>query len=290
MNSKFPGNRFKTIAAITVVCLFMFSNTALADSRRRQILAFNVIGTSIFTCAAAAVQGNLKDYKDVLAALGYGALGGYGFFESRNTIGRGHVAEGVALSYLSSSVVENVSLGENPLAYLRYGTGPLELRLATPLAWRPNAWISLDADPIEVATFALFCTKIDEIGFKDGLIYGIENEEILSDEIYAEDPEDLEGSTLGRHIIIERRYLDRKIVWRHEAIHVTQNIQYGSIFARPQKWFESDRENDDETRIIGLGYRLEWVALVEHLVERNLFKYDDRWSEFEAYELATDRD
>lgn len=248
-------------------------------------MAINILGTSIFTCIAGAIQGKFTDYKDVLAALGFGALGGYGFYESRKIVGRGDVAEGVALSYLSSSVVENVSLGENPLAYLRYGTGPLEVRLATPLAKRPKAWISLETDPIELLTFGYFCTKIDEIKFRDGLVYGIENEEILTEEFYTNEPADTHGSTIGRFVIMERKHLDSQTVWRHEAIHVTQNLQYGSIFARPGEWFK-DTGDDDETKIIGVDYRLEWFAFGENVFEKNCFDYEDRWSEVEAFELS----
>ena len=265
-----------------------------ASSCKSTIRNTNVVATSLLTMANTWVKrGRAFTVKDAARSLFYGGIGGYGFYKAKEAAGRDNVHTGVALAYLSSSIVENTIYGENPLAYIRYGIGPAEFRFSTPLADNAAAFTTFEFDPVEATTVALNAGNVAEWGVKDGILYGVSKDNLESDDlpvVYAQ--------VGGRHIILDKDHADQDYTWRHESIHVVQNIQYQSFFAVRSEQIKKSRigsylpgyESNSSSNSSGLNWvdadvRFGWFHLPVSLVS-DAGDYAQRWDELEAAQMG----
>jgi hypothetical protein len=282
-------NRFipALIAALLLSTLSINANAASCESTIRKT---NIVATSLLTMANTWVRkGRSFTLKDAARSLVYGGIGGYGFYKAKATAGRGNVKSGVALAYLSSSIVENVIHDEHPLGYLRYGIGPAEVRFSTPLANKAPAFATFEFDPVEATFMAVSASNVSEWGIKDGILYGVSKDNLESDDlpvVYAQ--------VGGRHIIIDKDHTGQEHTWRHESIHVLQNIQYQSFFAvrseqiQNRFGFGSRLPGDNYDK--GLNWvdtdlRFGWFHMPMALVT-DQGDYEKRWDELEAAHLG----
>ncbi len=209
----------KSVVAILVI----HSSTACALPAESEIQQGNIIATALTAVVTAAIQDKIHTPADLFKALFWGAAAGHGFYHAKRTIGNGHIEQGLALSYLSSSVAENASLGEHPFAYLRYGVGPFEVRARTLLAKNRAAPFSLDVDLFSVVTALGVWLDTGSLSVRRGMLYG-------TTDSMSNVSDDTAGYASGRTVAF-RSVTDGQAV-AHEAIHVAQNIQLSSFMAR----------------------------------------------------------
>lgn len=281
---------FLLIFSVITATISVKANASSCDSTIRKT---NVVATSLLTMANTWVKkGRSFTIKDAARSLFYGGIGGYGFYKAKEAAGKDNVQTGVALAYLSSSIVENTIHDENPLAYIRYGVGPAEFRFSTPLAKNAAAFTTFEFDPIEATTVALNVSKVDKWGIKDGILYGVSKDNLESDDlpvVYAQ--------VGGRHIIIDKDHTEQEDTWRHESIHVIQNIQYQSFFSVRSEQIKKSRigsylpgYESSSNRSSGLNWvdadvRFGWFHLPMALVTDS-GDYSQRWDELEAAQMG----
>lgn len=286
-------DRFVLFLLVSLVSSTL-SFEANASSCKSTIRKTNVIATSLLTMANTWVRkGGSFTVKDAARSLLYGGIGGYGFYKAKEAAGKDNVQTGVALAYLSSSIVENTIYDENPLAYIRYGVGPAEFRFSTPLADNADAFTTFEFDPVEATTVALNASKVDKWGVKDGILYGVSKDNLESDDlpvVYAQ--------VGGRHIIMDKDHTEQEHTWRHESIHVIQNIQYQSFFSVRSSQIKKSRfgsylpgvDTSTESKSSGLNWvdadmRFGWFHLPMALVS-DAGDYEQRWDELEAAHMG----
>ncbi len=270
--------RFFLVLFVFVMISHVNVRSAKAQSRS-EIACFNIVGTGLVSAFASVILGKIDNAKDFLKVLGVGAAGGLTFLTAKTLIAEGQVEAGVALSFLSSSVVENVTIGEHPLSFLRYGVGPLELRISTGLSRRPRSHIALEADLAEVPLFLYFLHKADRIQFRDGILTGIVDDSTI--DVFGFKAG---GVSPGRTVLLARPSFGDQQLWRHEVIHVSQDIQFGTWLVRARLFKQSSKTNSRPKKFT-FGYRFGWVLLSRIMVDE-AWNHADRWVEVEARTLA----
>ena len=259
----------------------------------------NVLATGLFSVANAWVnKGRAFTLGDAARSFVAGGIGGYGFYKSKQMAGRGDVANGVALAYLSSSVVENVINDENPLSYFRYGIGPAEVRVSTPLAKDADSFATLEFDPVEAVQMLVSSGNVADWKVKDGIMYGVSKDNLESDDlpvVYAQ--------AMGRHVVFDKDHVFYDTTWRHEAVHVIQNIQYQTFFgvryskakeklgfSRNSDFGHSGHDHDHDSHGGGLNWidadmRFGWFHMPVALLSDG-GDYSQRWDEYEAAHMG----
>ena len=232
--------------------------------------AANAAVTSLATLASRLVQGEVRSSDDVALALGAGAVSGLGFYEAKSLAGRGHLGLGLALGYASASLAENVSEGEHPLGAIRYGLGPLDVRVRTPLARSPRAVAVLEVNAAALASTAV----LPFLGYRPDLEAGALVFRRPRDVL--EGAPDRLGFALGRVIALDTERAD---VVAHEAVHVVQALQIGAVTPGYRIGLE--------VGAVPLALQADWGLAAMgalHLV----VPYEQRWTEVEAFSLVPD--
>lgn len=271
----------KTTGAVLVVALLLPAPAARAASETE--IAFANVGiTAAITLFRGWLEGTVRDRESALRVLGYGAVGGAGFYAGKRLAGDRQISAGVAVTWLSNSVVENVAVGEHPLAYLRYGVGPLDLRIATGFARTRRGSLLLDFNAYQTVAFANTLADGDDLGFRHGIFYTRSNSSLG---LIAGTDFDIAGLAYGRHVVFAPGLgaRDNDFVWRHEAVHVMQSIQMGAVSYEPYQNLFAKAPSEQFIRIGGV--RIEGISLINDLATQDL-AYENHWQEIEAYRIA----
>jgi hypothetical protein len=274
-----PFRRLITAALLLAACA---GNTYAAD--RSKIRTLNIGVQAVMTLVSGAVQGKIHRVSDVARCLGSGAVAGYGSYEAKTFVSRGHVQRGWLVANVASSVSENAAAGRNPVSQLGYTVGPIRLRFAVPGLDRDgDAYVYLDASVYEMATLVRSFQDNDRIRFRSGL-FAFERDTLYP----AEDGiGPFTGTTWGIYPAVWTGAGEK--VWHHEVIHAIQSLQ-GAAVDPPFRMFtwHPARRTSGARR----PFRFEYLQLGLVNLGRDLIEgredYQDRWTEIEAYRLAED--
>ena len=260
----------RTIA--TVLLLVALPEQA-AD--RQKIAALNIASTSLVTWAGCLVHAKLTRMPPRHArCLAAGAAGGVGFYQAKRMAGDGHITTAWLLANLTSSVVENTTAGEHPLARVGYSVGPLRMRLATPFDRNHESLLDIDLNAAEVIYLARAVNDADDVDIRDGMIWYETDDPDVDEEGRV-----VHGFTWGLVPGVWKGAA--RSVWNHETVHAVQALQLDSV--EPPA-LTLDRER----RPVRVRYlRLGALNLADNL-SAQLVPYDERWVEIEAYRFAED--
>ena len=262
------------ILTIFVFTLFTFSPMNIHASSETAIKAINVIGQGVGTLLRGIIQGKVKNLKSAGKMLFWGSVSGYGFYEAKRIIGKGHVTEGVILANIAASITENTARGDNPFSYLGYTIGPARIQIATPLAGKNKALFNIQISPRDIIGIANVLKWSDSASFRNGMIT------FEADESYRGNAR---GWALGMYPTVVAGVPEH--VFYHESIHVVQYIQTMSLSPQPLNCL-LDRGIE--------GKKLFNISLMNFnyasiLTKISLNEEDPRltnWHEVEAYALA----
>lgn len=269
-----PMRRIGRIGRIVAILLLAIPAQA-AD--REKIAALNIAGTTAVTYLGCLVHAKLtKTVPKHARCLAAGAVGGAGFYQAKRVAGNGHITTAWLLANLTSSVVENTTASEHPLARLGYSFGPLRLRVVTPLDEKKESLLDIDINAAEVGYLARAFLDADDVDLRDGMIW-YETESPSVDE----QGRAVHGYTWGLFPGVWKSARDE--VWHHEAVHAVQALQLDSV-EPPALTLDRERRS---VRVRHL--RLGLLNLTDNLGSQ-LLPYEDRWFEIEAYRLANDRE
>lgn len=274
----------KQVVAAQLVVASLTSTSVYAEGHHHNHYAMqNMLGTALLTVVTGYFKGDIHSWRDVSRYALSGAISGYGFYQAKEWIGQGDEDKGVALGYLSASLLENTTLGEHPLGFVRYGAGPIEFRLATPFAKNKRAWLTLDIDAVETAYAIKNLYGSDSVGFRYGAMYGITDQEINNGSTRTR----ARGVALGRSIKLHEDYAYLgSSTWRHEAIHGIQALQFSSLIDAGRHYsYETLDTKQDDTRLFSVGLRGDLVYGA-FTVGQSLVNYRDQWSEREAFGMT----
>lgn len=236
---------------------------------RAELVAANVGITGLMALARGVATGNVKSVPDGLVVLGTGAVAGFGFYEAKRLIGQERQATGTALAFASASVVENVASGEHPLGYVRFGPGPFDVRVRTPLARLGGPPVRLEIDPLASAGLFLPLFSTYEMGWCGVTLCYATPANPGAPEIW--------GHAVGRLLLLSGDV--DVMVETHELIHYVQALQISAVTPY------------GTANALGLGgpewnvdLRLDWLYGL--LGATSTFQdYHERWSEIEAHSL-----
>lgn len=268
-------------ARIIVLFVFVWSIFFLAPAHQKaasenSLRLYNVAGQATFTLLKGVIQGKVKTFKDVTKMLFYGSVSGYGFYQSKKMIGKGHITPGVLLANLSASISENTALGRHPLSHIGYTLGPARIEFATPFAHEPAAIVNLSVIPRELAGFVSCLKEGSRLSFRNGMFVFTAAEGIQ--------PRAL-GWTRGMYpTVLENHQSD--YVYNHETIHVVQNIQAMSL--SPEPLVSSERGfGQSKPRLFSFnGIRMNFLGLGMDLFAEKVQSYATNIYEVEAYHFA----
>lgn len=236
---------------------------------RAELVAANVGITGLMALARGVATGNVKSVPDGLVVLGTGAAAGLGFYEAKRLIGQERQAVGTALAFASASVVENVASGEHPLGYVRFGPGPFDVRVRTPLATSAGPPVRLELDPFGAAGLFLPLFSTYEMRWCGVTLCYVTPANPANPEIW--------GHAVGRLLLLSGDV--GVMVETHELIHYVQALQVSAVTPY------------GSARALGLGrpdgsvdFRLDWLYSMLGLAS-SLQEYHERWSEIEAHSL-----
>lgn len=265
--------RFTKAAAIAAALLHIPAHAA----DRQKIAALNVASTSLVTWAGCFVHAKLtKTPPRHARCLAAGAVGGAGYYQAKRLAGDGHITTAWLLANLTSSVVENTTAGEHPLARVGYSFGPLRLRLATPFDRARESLLDVDVNAAEVGYLARAVIDADDVDIRDGMIwYETENPQV------DEQGRALHGYTYGVYPGVWMHA--RSDVRSHETVHAVQALQLDAV-EPPALVLDRERR-----RVRVRHLRLGLLNLADNAGSQ-LLPYEDRWFEIEAYRFAGDRE
>jgi hypothetical protein len=262
-------------AAAAAALLYLALPLHAAD--RQKLAAINVASTTLVTWAGCLVHAKLtKTPPKHARCLAAGAVGGAGYYQAKRMAGEGHITTAWLLANLTSSVVENTTAGEHPLARLGYSFGPLRLRVATPLDRARESLFDVDVNAAEVGYLARAFLDADDVDIRDGMIW-YETESPSVDE----QGRAVHGYTWGVFPGVWRGARDD--VWHHEAVHAVQALQLDAV--EPPALTLDRARRPVRVRYLRLGA----LNLADNLGSQ-LLPYEDRWFEIEAYRFAGDRE
>lgn len=243
-------------------------------SETKLVLA-NTALTGTFTLGRSLLEGHVEDWSDALRIFSVGAAGGYGFYKAKQVAGRHSPEAGLALGYLSASVVENTAQGRHPLSHLRLGIGGLDVRMPTPAsAVEDEAAWSLEVNALWVGSFLALLPRSKAVLFEDGVLC-----HLLPDRNGQP-----VASAIGRFVILHEGFEHHASVMPHEVIHVIQSLQTSAV----TPYYRLSQFLGAELR---LGEAATWDVQIDWLHSAFVFlnlqvPYSHRWTEIEAYTLA----
>lgn len=295
---------------IVLVLLFFFCPVFLtpkpADATSdEQILTYNVLITGTLNVLRSTLEGDVDSWEDGVRVFAWGGVGGAGFYEAKQEIAEGDYSEGMVLSNLSYSIVENSAEGHHPLSSLGYSVGPLRFHYNTLYHPSPRGHVSVDYSLTQTLAFglALSINEGDDISFEHGQFVLRSEEDIGGD--------DEENVVLGANvgyfnILSPGSHSKDSNVYRHEFIHGVQSMQIASTSWEP--FHESgygDKGWFDDTGFFGIspampssdtsvnwvafdGWRVESTNILVDLAEPS--DYDRNLEEIEAWKLTEGED
>ena len=241
------------------------ASRTVADGRIR---ASNIGVTAIATLASRAAQGKLRSSEDVATALGAGALSGLGFYHSKALAARGRFGTALALSYASASIAENAAEGEHILGAVRYGFGPLDVRLRTPLSRRDRPPAVLEVNAASAVTMA----ALPILGYRPDLEAGALV--FRGDGRSTETGPDRIGFAIGRTVGLDT---DRADVVAHEMVHAVQSFQVGAVTPGYRVALEVGP--------VPVAVQVDW-GLASTGALHVIVPYENRWTEVEAFSVV----
>lgn len=268
-------------AKIVVLFVFVWGIFFLVPARQQaasenSLRLYNVAGQAAFTLLKGVIQGKVKNFKDVVKTLFYGSVSGYGFYQSKKMIGKGHITPGVLLANLSASISENAALGRHPLSHIGYTLGPARIEFATPFAHEPAAIVNLSVIPRELAGFVSCLKEGSRLSFRNGMFVFTASNGIQ--------PRAL-GWTRGMFpTVLENHQSD--YVYNHETIHVVQNIQSMSLSPEPLLISERGFSQSKPKLFAFSGLRMNFLGLGMDLFADKVQSYSTNIYEVEAYHFA----
>ncbi len=289
----------KTHNIILFLLLILAVENVVANSCSKEIRRGNIIGNAAFSLLFRSFNKEVHDWSDVREALIYGGSAGYLFYKSRSLIGKGDESRGLATNFLASSITENVTLGQHPIASLRYGIGPIEIKWKTPFATQDfsrsmfgshsgkNLPITFAVNAIDLVNLLSMGIQNDARNFKlrNGVITATDNSAI---------EDDYSAYSIGRTVITKEEFVDDQELWHHELIHTTQYSQFSSFGSTNlsmlnldqtplNNFIETPKNPSRKQHLFSL--RVEWFNSLINRVDQNQ-PYENRWREVEAYALA----
>ena len=274
-----------SIIVIGALILSMIPPARAAN--RRDLLIANVGITAGLTLFGAWLEGNVEDWPTAFKTFGYGGLGGYGFYEAKELAGKDKIGAGMVLTWASASLVENVKDGEHPLAYARYGLGPIDLRIATPWVKDKKASVLVDFNVPQAASFAIALSKGENPGIRYGNFYSLSDDSLgkIDGTNF-----DIGASTYGRSLVFSPGQDRFQELWQHESVHVMQAVQLGAVSYEPfRNYFIDKKKSAGNAPFIRFGgVKIESFNVGFRLAEGEQ-AYADQWTEIEAYRIANDR-
>lgn len=271
----------RLIAIPLVASILCLSLSVAASTCKPEIRRNNILANALFTTLFRTMNGEVDSWSDVGESMFFGGTAGYLFYKSRVMIGDGQENLGLATAYLASSISENTTYGEHPLAYLRMGIGPIDFRVTTRWAGEQKSKLSIGVNTIDaIGLLGVVATgKADDFKIRNTVVTGIDRGIIDGD---------YDGYTVGRTVYLDEAEQSDPGLWRHELIHVTQYLQYSSFGSLGYNPFDLDRYSrfkEQQSSSVGMHVRIEWFnSLVTHLDQSR--DYGDRWMETEAARIA----
>lgn len=269
-----------------------FEPQGLANPREHMVN--NIVGTALLSVITGYIKGDIDSWQDLGRYTLNGAISGYGFHKAKETIGQGSPDLGVAIGYLSASLLENTTLGEHPLAFIRYGAGPFEIRVATPFAQHKKSWVSFDIDAVEAAYALKNLNDADSFGFRYGSIYGITDQAIKPRDIHnntrpkATSVARVKGVAMGRSMKVHQDFAyPESTTWRHEAIHGMQAMQLSSFLNVGRHYsYEQWDKTSTETQWVSVGLRGDLLFGGAVAANTQTTEYEKQWFEREAFDYT----
>lgn len=267
-------------APILILALFAAEATA-ADARR--IRALNVGGQALMTLVSGVIQKNIHSPGDVVRCLASGSAAGYGAYEAKILVSDGHVQQGWLLANVASSVSENAARGKHPFAQIGYSIGPFRLRVSIP-ALDPNAdsysYVDVFAD--EAASLIREYNASDSVHFRGGMV-AFERRTLYPSR---EGIGPFSGYTIGIFPGVWEQSVPA--VWHHEVIHAIQSLQTDAVEPSFQA-LTLHRDPAVRRRLIRFESLKLGIVNAANGLATSSQRYEDRWTEIEAYRLAERR-
>lgn len=260
------------MAMLMAVLIIVPATKARAVSEKTIVLG-NVVGSSVTTLVRGLLQGEVHNVRDAVKMLGFGAAGGFGFYEAKKQVAAGRTFSGLLLANLSASVIDNVTSGEGPLSYIGITLPLVRLEVATPLAKDARSLLRVSVSPRDAISLAMSLSKSDRMSFKGGLLA-----------FEADTP--LAAGVRGWAYGIFPTVVSGKpeSVFRHEAVHVVQSLQL--MAASPEPFLKGYRREEGRKKLLSFaGFRTQALGLVNDLTLAKAQSYDRYWKEAEAYAL-----
>ncbi len=206
------------VAVILTVSIVLIAPNSMAISRCEQkVLGYNMLITGLATWTFAKLNGE----KVGLKTFALGSLAGAGHHYARKSILKGREVSGLAQSYFWASVTENITLGDRPFEYIRYGVGPFSMRAKLSLK---DFEIVPEVDALDLTRGLLSIARKDikDIDIERGMLVGKDNGFVNGGAV---------ATTRGSLVAIkkDRGEFSRGDVIRHEAVHVSQAIQWNAF-------------------------------------------------------------
>ena len=261
------------VVMVVAAMSFGFFTTHIQAASESTIAVSNMIGTGFTTLISGLINGRVKSIGDGLEMFLYGGAAGYGFYQSKKLVANGSIPLGMVLANLSASVSENAAMKENPLAYINLTWAFARVRIATPLASNARSTIGIDISSREIVNLALSIANSDKVSFRDGML-------------------SFESTNMYRNALGWNRGMfattvtgTPEMVYRHEMVHVVQNMQLSSQnFYEPFLNFES-REEEGRNFFSFQGLRVDAMGIANDLL-MGLQSYESQWKEVEAYHFS----
>jgi hypothetical protein len=277
--------RRMAVAAIVISILMSAHASSLHAASVGRIRTLNVGAQGVMTLVSGVVQGKVRGGRDVLRCVLSGFAAGYGSFQSKIMVRNGSVGKGWLLANVSASVSENAAAGKNPMAQLGYSIGPARFRV--PIPWldpEADAYSYMDISVQETASMVRAFRDGDRIRFRSGM-FAFER---LTPYPAKQGVGPFTGYTWGMFPGVVRGAPPD--IRRHEVIHAIQSLQGDSVEPSFRiLTFQPARAANGKRSLIrfehlkiGLVNDVDGFALDQQ-------RYQDRWTEIEAYRLAQRR-
>jgi hypothetical protein len=262
------------ITAIIIMAILVTPVRANDDVNDGTVALGNILGSAVSTLLKGIIQGKVKNIGDAGKMLLFGGAAGYGFYSAKNMMAKGNPFAGVMMANLSASISENVSSGENPLAYVGYTLGPARIRFATPLAKEKKGLINVHVSAKEIVNLAYAFANSDRINFKYGL-FTFESDTALK------------NGAIGwvKGVFATTLTGTPDYVLHHELVHVVQNLQLSSVSMYEPFMNRSTGPNSNKLFHFE-GIKLDLFAFANDLASAAV-SYESRWQEIEAHHFAT---